>query len=481
MLQIQKHRQVLVRIYPLLDLLIMVCTFFASALAVAHAETDIHFHEFISMRIKVGISRSLAGSSFSGTSFFPHSALPISASVLVSGRSLRHSKGHDRRDRDRRQPFLLLSNQDGQQPLSFHVLGDLHPPYGVQPFSSSGILCGSSGFTAGICETSSSWGPIRGPSASQKRSKRSRNWGIASSGSWTTIGAEPKVFQKTGFRRVSSLEQFPDFLRQYVVDEVLLCLPMSSFYQRASAIVGQCEEQGIIVRFLSDLFNLRQAKSKTDQFEGEYLITLYTATIDGWQAIVKRTSDIVLSLLLILLLSPLFLIVALLIKATSPGPVSFLQERLGLNKRRFRICKFRTMDPDAEMNQAALEDFNEVDGPAFKIKDDPRITPIGRFLRKTSIDELPQLINVLKGDMSLVGPRPLPVRDYEGFDQDWHRRRFSVRPGITCLWQVGGRSNISFDRWMELDMEYIDNWSLGLDLKILAKTIPAVLRGAGAA
>ena len=288
-------------------------------------------------------------------------------------------------------------------------------------------------------------------------------------------------FHRTGFRRVSSLDRFPEFLRKQVVDEVLLCLPMSSYYRHASVIVGQCEEQGIIVRFLSDLFNLKNAKSKAAQFEGEYLLTLYTGTIDGWPLVVKRAIDFGLSLAMILLLSPLFLIVALLIKATSPGPVFFLQERLGLYKRRFRICKFRTMDPDAEAKQAALEHLNEVDGAAFKITNDPRITPIGRILRKTSIDELPQLFNVLKGDMSLVGPRPLPVRDYEGFDQDWHRRRFSVRPGITCLWQVGGRSNISFDRWMELDMEYIDNWSLLLDFKILIGTIPAVLKGSGAA
>jgi len=136
---------------------------------------------------------------------------------------------------------------------------------------------------------------------------------------------------------------------------------------------------------------------------------------------------------------------------------------------------------DAEKRMKEIEHLNEVTGPVFKIKNDPRITPLGRILRKTSIDELPQLFNVLKGDMSLVGPRPLPIRDYEGFNEDWQRRRFSVRPGITCLWQIGGRSSISFEKWMELDLQYIDKWSLKLDLEILVKTIPAVLRGSGAA
>ena len=139
------------------------------------------------------------------------------------------------------------------------------------------------------------------------------------------------------------------------------------------------------------------------------------------------------------------------------------------------------MVPNAEKFLPALELLNEAQGPVFKIRNDPRMTPIGRLLRRTSIDELPQLFNVLRGDMSLVGPRPLPVRDYEGFDQDWQRRRFSVRPGITCLWQVKGRSNIGFDHWMKLDLQYLDEWSMWLDVKILAQTIPAVLRGSGAA
>jgi lipopolysaccharide/colanic/teichoic acid biosynthesis glycosyltransferase len=166
---------------------------------------------------------------------------------------------------------------------------------------------------------------------------------------------------------------------------------------------------------------------------------------------------------------------------TSAGPVFFVQERVGINKRRFKVLKFRTMVVDAERRQQTLETLNEATGPVFKIRNDPRITPLGKFLRKTSIDELPQLCNVLNGDMSLVGPRPLPVRDYNGFSQDWHRRRFSVRPGITCLWQVNGRSRLPFEKWMELDMEYIDRWSLWLDLKILVKTVPAVLKGSGAA
>ena len=288
-------------------------------------------------------------------------------------------------------------------------------------------------------------------------------------------------FKKSGYPLVTDFKGFPSFLRDHVVDEVVIALPMKSLYAEASTIARLCEEQGILVRYFSNPFNLELAQSRADQFEDDTIITLTNGRMRGVSLFFKRVLDIAASFAVLLLLVPLVLVVGLWIKFTSPGPVFFVQERVGLSKRRFRLYKFRTMVADAEKKITELKHLNEVSGPVFKIKNDPRITPVGRFLRKTSIDELPQLINILKGDMSLVGPRPLPVRDYEGFDEDWHRRRFSVRPGITCLWQINGRSNTSFDKWMELDMEYIDKWSLALDLKILLKTVPAVLKGSGAA
>jgi len=286
--------------------------------------------------------------------------------------------------------------------------------------------------------------------------------------------------RKSGFPILASLAEVPTILRSYVVDEVAIALPVKSLYGRIAEIVALCEDQGIIVRFVGEMFDWRLGPPQTEQFEDVPIMTFYTGGMHGWAVGVKRVIDVCCSLILLLMLAPLFLVVAVLIKILSPGPVFFVQERVGLNKRRFRMYKCRTMVADAEQRQKELEHLNEVRGPVFKIKDDPRITPIGKWLRKTSIDELPQLINVLKGDMSLVGPRPLPERDVDGFDKDWQRRRFSVRPGITCLWQVNGRSDIAFDNWMKLDMEYIDQWSLWLDVKILAQTIPAVLRGVGA-
>ncbi len=288
-------------------------------------------------------------------------------------------------------------------------------------------------------------------------------------------------FLKSGYRLVSDFEGLSEFLRRNVIDEVAIYLPLRSFYEHASQVAAMCEQHGIMVRFTSDIFNLKIARPRAAELDGDAHITAYSGSHDGWPMLMKRALDITVSGVLLILLAPLFAIVALLIKLESEGPVMFRQERIGLNKRRFLIYKFRTMVPNAEKMLAELEKLNEVSGPVFKIKNDPRRTRLGGFLRRTSIDELPQLLNVLNGDMSLVGPRPLPVRDYEGFSEDWQRRRFSIRPGITCLWQVNGRSGISFEKWMELDLQYMDEWSFWLDLKILARTVPAVLKGSGAA
>jgi exopolysaccharide biosynthesis polyprenyl glycosylphosphotransferase len=289
------------------------------------------------------------------------------------------------------------------------------------------------------------------------------------------------AFKETGFQLRCDYAGLAEFLRRNVVDEVAIYLPLRSFYEHSSQVAALCEQHGMVMRFASDIFGLKTARSRAEEFDGDQHIAAYTGVRDGWPLVIKRVLDVVLSFVLLALLSPILLVVAALIRLTSKGPIFFRQERLGVNKRTFLIYKFRTMVPDAEKLIEALEDQNQVSGPVFKIMDDPRITPFGRMLRRSSIDELPQLFNVLKGDMSLVGPRPLPVRDYQGFNEDWQRRRFSVRPGITCLWQVNGRSSIPFEQWMRLDLQYMDEWSLWLDIKILARTIPAVLRGSGAA
>ena len=280
---------------------------------------------------------------------------------------------------------------------------------------------------------------------------------------------------------LSDLDHFSEVLDRHVVDEVIIALPIQFFYTEIREVLGLCAEQGIKVRFITDmLFDLSHAKSTIEYMDGIPFLTLYMGPHDGFLLRIKRIMDVMISALLLIFLAPLFVMIGVLIKIDSRGPIVFVQERVGYNKRRFEFYKFRTMTRDAEKRQAEMEDFNELRGPAFKIKDDPRVTEIGKILRKTSMDELPQFINVLKGDMSLVGPRPLPLRDYMRFEQNWQKRRFSVKPGITCLWQIQGRSELSFEKWIELDMEYIDQWSLLLDIRILIKTIPAVFRGTGA-
>ncbi len=289
------------------------------------------------------------------------------------------------------------------------------------------------------------------------------------------------AFEQTGYKVVSDLDSFQAYLRDNIVDEVFICTPLKSQYEATANILSACEEQGVTVHLDKNIFTptIDTIQRRSYQVENRWLTLTYDSS-DSYTTLLKRLLDISVSLLTLILLAPLFLVITILIKLDSPGSALFVQQRIGLNKRRFGMYKFRTMIADAEKKQSELESQNEVSGPVFKISNDPRITRIGKILRSTSIDELPQLINVLMGNMALVGPRPLPIRDYQGFEEDWYRRRFSVKPGITCLWQIEGRSDISFDEWMQLDMRYIDQWSLWLDIKILFKTIPAVLRGSGA-
>lgn len=288
------------------------------------------------------------------------------------------------------------------------------------------------------------------------------------------------VKEQGNFTRVTDLKGVSEYLQNHVVDEVIICVPIKSLFDASSRIMEQCEEQGITTCVITDAFKPRTGHSNPGQLVGNHVLMVNSGTQTAVGIFIKRALDFLIALTLLIALSPLMLFIAGLIKLKMPGPVFFVQKRIGLNKRIFNLFKFRTMVTNAEQIMADLEKNNEVSGPVFKIRNDPRITPFGRFLRKTSLDELPQLINVLRGEMSLVGPRPLPLRDYEGFEKNWHRRRLSVPPGITCLWQVQGRNSIPFERWMELDIEYIDRWSLWLDIKIIFKTIPAVLRGSGA-
>lgn len=277
--------------------------------------------------------------------------------------------------------------------------------------------------------------------------------------------------------RLGDLEEI---LMRQVVDEVIVTLPVKSHYTAIERVIAVCERVGVQVQYREDLFDVSWSSHchRTDRDQQKVVLKMVR---EDYRHRIKRTLDIAGAAFGLIVCMPLFLIVGILIKATSKGPVLFRQERYGLGKRTFRIYKFRTMVENAEAAQAALEHMNQNSGPVFKIFKDPRITRVGAFLRKTSIDELPQLINVLTGEMSLVGPRPLNMRDVGRFSEAWLMRRFSVKPGLTCLWQVSGRSNVSFDRWIALDLHYIDHWSLRMDFKILAMTLPAVLKGTGAA
>lgn len=274
------------------------------------------------------------------------------------------------------------------------------------------------------------------------------------------------------------LEELESILMRNAIDEVLIALPIKSHYVQIQRVMESCQRVGVRARYLADLFETNYSASQVE--DDRVSVVAVPKSPEGWRLVAKRVIDLVGAITALVLFSPVLLLAAIAIKLTSPGPVVFTQKRFGLNRRLFKMYKLRTMVADADTLQATLEARNEATGPVFKIRDDPRVTRVGRWLRRTSVDELPQLINVLRGEMSLVGPRPLPVRDVHRFTEAALMRRFSIRPGCTCLWQISGRSDLTFDDWIRLDLEYIDEWTVGLDILVLFKTIPAVLRGTGA-
>lgn len=278
---------------------------------------------------------------------------------------------------------------------------------------------------------------------------------------------------------IGTITDISDCLKKNVVDEVVIAIPRS-LLSDAEPIAYACEEEGIKLRFMADIFNVQAARVSLAQVGDIPILTLEPVAQDKNKVLLKRIFDFIVTLASMPFVLPIMACIAIAIKLDSSGPVFFIQQRVGLRKRVFPMYKFRSMYTDAEEKLKEIEHLNEAEGPIFKIKNDPRVTRVGHFIRRTSLDELPQLFNVLFGHMSLVGPRPMSTRDVDLFDKGIQRKRFSVKPGITCIWQISGRSDLPFEKWLELDLEYIENWSLWLDFKILFKTIPAVLKSKGA-
>jgi exopolysaccharide biosynthesis polyprenyl glycosylphosphotransferase len=277
---------------------------------------------------------------------------------------------------------------------------------------------------------------------------------------------------------LGTVDMVGDCLHRYVIDEVVFAVPRNQLEILDEAI-HRCEVAGVRAVILANLFDARVGRLVTSDIAGWPVLMIDTVLLKEWERLAKRLIDLIGAGVAICLTAPVMLCTAAAIRLTSPGPIFFRQERVGLHGRRFTLYKFRTMVADAERYREALQAMNEMDGPVFKMARDPRVTKIGRLLRRSSLDELPQLFNVLRGDMSLVGPRP-PIPAEVVQYEPWQRRRLSVRPGITCVWQVNGRNKLSFAQWMAMDLEYIDHWSLWLDLKLMMQTIPAVLKGEGA-
>jgi exopolysaccharide biosynthesis polyprenyl glycosylphosphotransferase len=310
-----------------------------------------------------------------------------------------------------------------------------------------------------------------------RKSDKHPEWGFEILGA---IDDEPgRGVQKVGRLDIAgSLEDIPRIFHKDAIDEVVFVVPRSRLNHLQGAI-DDCETEGVVVTVAVDLFDTKLARSSVTELDGLPLLHFRTTRAKEWELLIKRVFDFGAAGLGIVLLSPILLGAAVLIKLTSRGPVFFKQERLGLAGRKFTLYKFRTMRTGAQNALNGVTDLNDMTTDEFRDKKIQWITPVGRFLRKFSLDELPQLFNVFVGHMSIVGPRPTVPDEVDKY-KDWQRRRFSMKPGITCLWQVNGRNNIAFEDWMKLDLEYLDNWSLWLDVKIMLKTIPVVLFGIGA-
>jgi exopolysaccharide biosynthesis polyprenyl glycosylphosphotransferase len=278
----------------------------------------------------------------------------------------------------------------------------------------------------------------------------------------------------------ATVQRLVEMLHEHSVNGVILSAK-HAYFEQVEAAIRACELEGVEAWLVADFFKAQISRTSFDDFYGWPVLVFRSTPESSWPRVAKQLMDSLGSLLALLLGCWFLGLIALFVKLTSPGPVLFRQQRSGINGRPFTLYKFRTMVTNAEQLKHELAAMNEMTGPVFKVTNDPRVTRIGKFLRKYSLDELPQLYNVLRGEMSLVGPRPLPVDEVKRFNDLAHRRRLSVKPGLTCLWQVSGRNNVcDFRDWVRLDLEYIDNWSLWLDTWILWRTLPAVLAGTGA-
>jgi exopolysaccharide biosynthesis polyprenyl glycosylphosphotransferase len=287
----------------------------------------------------------------------------------------------------------------------------------------------------------------------------------------------PSEIQLGALYPVFPIQELPALLARHVIDEIVFGISSESIAELEEVFL-LCDEEGVRTRVAVDFFPHVNSTVSLDRFGATPLLTFSAAPYDELRLLAKRAIDVVLAAAGLIVLAPLMALIAVIIRLTSPGPVIFRQIRCGLNGRRFVFYKFRSMVQNAEELKPYLAHLSTKD-TAFKIPDDPRLTPVGRYLRKFSIDEWPQLWNVLRGDMSLVGPRPAVPSEVDQYKR-WQRRRMRMRPGLTCLWAISGRDNLDFETWMKMDMQYIDNWSLALDWKILLRTIPRVLTGHGA-